>query len=113
MKRINVLLIVVVVISLSSLTSVISGDGAAIPVYFDPSADTITLGQEFTVDVTVGNGTNPAYNVTSDEIAFEFNPAVLQVVSVTKGPYLASSGYATFAMTPTIDNLNGKVTSAA
>jgi len=90
-----------------------SGDGAEIPVYFDPSEDTIPIGQEFTVNVTVGNETNPAYNVTSNEIAFEFNPAVLQVVSVTNGPYLASSGYSTFPMTPTIDNVNGKVTGAA
>ena len=84
-----------------------------IPVYFEPSPTVVALGQEFIANVTVGSDTNPAYNVTSDEISFEFNPAVLQVVSVTNGPYLASSGYSTLPMTPTIDNINGTVTSAA
>ncbi len=84
-----------------------------IPVYFEPSKKVVPIGQEFTVNITVGSETNPAYNVTSDEISIEFNPAVLQVVSVTNGPYLASSGYSTFPMTPTIDNVNGKVTNAA
>ena len=84
-----------------------------IPVYFEPSEKVVPIGQEFTVNITVGSENNPAYNVTSDGISFEFNPAVLQVVSVTNGPYLASSGYSTFPMPPTIDNVNGKVTNAA
>jgi len=113
MKWASILVAVVVVLSLFAIIPAISSDGAEIPVYFDPSESTIPIGQEFTVNITVGNETNLAYNVTSDEIAFEFNPAVLQVVSVTNGPYLASSGYSTFPMTPTIDNVNGKVTNAA
>jgi len=109
----SVLMAGVAMLLLFALMPAISSVGAEIPVYFDPAANTISLGQEFTVDVIVGNGTNQAYNVMSDEIAFEFNPAVLQVVSVTNGPYLASGGSQTFPMTPTIDNVNGTVTGAA
>ena len=112
-KRTSVFMASVVVLSLFALIPAISSDGAEIPVYFDPSEDTIPCGQEFAVNVTVGSATNPAYNMMSDEVSFEFNPAVLQVVSITNGPYLASSGQSTFPMTPTIDNLNGTVTGVA
>jgi hypothetical protein len=87
--------------------------GVEIPVYFDPSEATLQGGQEFAIDVVVGTEANPAYNVTSDEIALTFNPAILQVESVTVGPYLVTSGSATLPMLPTIDNRNGTVSGAA
>ena len=49
----------------------------------------------------------------SNQIDFSFTPNVLQVVSIASGPYLPSSGYPTFPMSPTIDNSNGTVTGAA
>jgi len=113
MKKVLLVVVLAFVCALGLTVPVLSLDGAVIPVYFEPSVDTVTLGQQFTINIVVGNVTTPAYNLTSGEISFEFNPAVVHVLSVTKGPYLASSGYSTFPMSPTIDNVNGSVKSAA
>jgi uncharacterized membrane protein len=108
----SALMACVVVVSLFAFIPGVSSNGAAIPVYFNPSAQEVPLGQQFVVAVTVGTVTDPAYNVMSDQIEFSFDPAVLQVVSVSNGPYLGTSGYQTFPMLPTIDNVNGDVTGA-
>ncbi|HXF51791.1 MAG TPA: hypothetical protein VNM43_08935 [Dehalococcoidia bacterium] len=74
-----------------------------------PSTITAPVGTEFTVDVTIANASNVgAYEVT---VLHAFNNVggieigVFEVVSVTNGPFLGSTGRPVTCFDPRIDNL--------
>lgn len=85
-----------------------------------PSTITAPVGTEFTVDVTIANASNVgAYEVS---LLHAFNDVggvevgIFEVVSITNGPFLGSSGRPVTCLDPRIDNLSvrfGCVTSGA
>ncbi|MGA2285071.1 MAG: cohesin domain-containing protein [Dehalococcoidia bacterium] len=68
------------------------GDGAAVTI--DPAGQNVAPGSTFSVDVRVSD----VSNLGAFQFDVVFDPAVLQVQSVTEGPFLKGSGRSTFCM---------------
>lgn len=78
---------------------------AAPVLLFDPSAQFVSSGQDFTLDVSV----NGAVDLYAWQFNFRFDPGVLQVVSVVEGSLSALTGASLF-IEGTIDSQLGTVT---
>ena len=74
----------------------------------DPTTQAISTGSVVTVDVAISN-VSDLYGYQFD---LAFNPTVLQAVSSTEGPFLATGG-STFFIPGTNDNLGGTVFATA
>jgi hypothetical protein len=74
----------------------------------DPTVQTVSTGSVVTVDVDISN-VSDLYGYQFD---LGFNPSVLQAVSSSEGPFLASGG-STFFIPGTNDNLGGTVFTTA
>lgn len=84
--------------------------GAAATLGTSPSSLSAAVGTEFTVDVTVTNASNVgAYEVS---LFHAFNDVggveigVFEVVSITNGPFLGSTGRPVTCLDPAIDNIS-------
>ncbi len=74
----------------------------------DPTTQTTSIGSVVTVDVSISNVTN-LYGYQFD---LTFNPSILQAVSSSEGPFLASGG-STYFIPGTNDNVGGTVAATA
>jgi len=85
----------------------LSASGKAVgqtTVLISPPTVTADKNASFSVVVRVENVTG----LHGSKIIITFDPAVLQVQSVSRGAFLRSTGYSSF-YSPSIDNINGKV----
>ena len=69
--------------------------------------DLYTIGEEFTIDITVTDVVSPA--LWGWQAGMTFNPAVLEALSFVEGPFLATGG-TTLWVPGTINNLAGEIT---
>jgi hypothetical protein len=74
----------------------------------DPTTQTTSTGSIVTVDVAISN----ASDLYGYQFDLGFNPSVLQAVSSSEGPFLATGG-STFFIPGTNDNLGGTVFATA
>jgi len=74
-------------------------------VSIQPSTDSVSLGNSFTLDVDIA-GVTDLYDWQFD---VDFNPAVLSVTGITEGSFLSGGG-TTFFLPGTIDNVGGSIT---
>jgi hypothetical protein len=82
-------------------------------IYVYPATQTVDPGDSFTISINVGMATMNR----GAQCDIYFDPALVQVDSVTEGYYysdwVASDGAFTFYMAPTIDNVNGVIDNAS
>src|SRR4030066_965341 len=93
MKIVNILLILILCI----------GTASAATIKVEPHI--VGPGSPVTVDIIVDP---QGANVAGWEFAYVFDPAIVEVTSVTEGSFLKPSS--TFFLAGTIDNVAGKVT---
>jgi len=89
--------------------------GSVAIVAIDPLLSKAAVGETFTVNLTVGNifidiGCNGLYGW---EIQLVFDPAVLEVVNASEGPFLKDTGYETTWPSPRINNTVGFIAAGA
>ncbi len=65
----------------------------------DPSTQSVPMGQQFTVDVTVADVTN----LGTYEWMLEFDPLIIEYVSVVDGPFLGSTGRSVTCLPPILE----------
>lgn len=82
---------------------------ASVTVRVDPSASIVMVGDAFTIGIIIDG----ALNLGSFEFELAYDPAILQAMDVTLGPFLGSTGRSIGVVGPTIDNVGGRVTFGA
>jgi cohesin domain-containing protein len=97
-----------IAICIAALTLAGSLASAQAVISIDPTTQTTSTGNVVTVDVTISN-VSDLYGYQFD---LGFNPSVLQAVSSSEGPFLATGG-STFFIPGTNDNLGGTVFATA
>ena len=70
-----------------------------------PPAQNVSLGQPFSVNITV----EPHTAIAGAQFNLQFDPSLLQVNSVTEGDLFKQSGFPTFFLDGTIDNTAGVI----
>jgi adhesin HecA-like repeat protein len=95
-------------LSFTAFTGIGSMANAQAVLSIDPTTQTTSTGTVVTVDVDISNVTD-LYGYQFD---LTFNPSVLQAVSSSEGPFLASGG-STFFIPGTNDNVGGTVAATA
>jgi adhesin HecA-like repeat protein len=95
-------------LSFTAFTGIGSMANAQAVLSIDPTTQTTSSGTVVTVDVDISNVTD-LYGYQFD---LTFNPSVLQAVSSSEGPFLASGG-STFFIPGTNDNVGGTVAATA
>jgi hypothetical protein len=75
----------------------------------EPTAQTISAGSVFNIDVNISNVTN-LYGLQFD---LTFNPSLLSAVSSSEGAFLTTGGHSTFFVPGTNDNVNGIIATTA
>jgi len=95
-------LIIVIAILLGTLYA--AGDEGDTIVSIDPSSQTVSAGDTFTINVSCV----PGQPIKSFELELSFDPSLLTANSVTEGDIF--DGYTTFFISGTIDNNAGTIT---
>lgn len=95
-------IIIALIILLSTITITVSADETS-SVSIDPSNQTVSSGETFSIDVTCA----PGQPIKSFEFQLLFNPSLLQVNSVIEGDIF--DGYTTHFNAGTINNVTGTV----
>jgi hypothetical protein len=92
-------------IAMVCILQVVTAASAAGPTVSVNSAD-VSPGDTFTIDVTVDPQDDSVYGAQYD---LTFDPAILQVVSQTKGDFLSQDGVSTINIVNKFDNTIGKL----
>ena len=80
------------VVALVLALAVAATAAAAPTVFVSPGTELVELGEPFTMDIRVDAGTD---TVTCFLVEFEFDPAIIQLVSADEGSLFASCGFPT------------------
>ncbi|ACV62797.1 Ig domain protein group 2 domain protein [Desulfofarcimen acetoxidans DSM 771] len=83
--------------------------GSATIVGIDPATKTVSAGDTFDLDVLI----TPATAIAGAQFNLSYDPAVLQVNSVTEGGLLKQNGNTSFFLTGVIDNNSGLLNNVA
>jgi general secretion pathway protein D len=102
MKRSNSLFKKLVVVAAFAVAPLTAAHAIPTLLFSSPSGNLHPAGSKFTVDV-VASGFTDLY---AYQFSVNFNPAVLNILGVTEGPFLQTGG-ATFFDSGTIDNTAG------
>ncbi len=96
-------LLIAVVVALGVLTSRAPAAATSVVIGFDPSAETLMVGEEAVLSIRVGAA---AVGLKTYQVAFAYDPSVLEVVEVVEGELLRDSGAPTFFQTlETLDSV--------
>lgn len=91
-----------------TLVCAAAGSAGAATVAVQPAAQTVAVGQNFSIDIVA--------SAMTDLYAFQFdlgfNPTVLSATLVTPGPFLANGG-AVFFVPPVLNNVSGQISGTA
>jgi len=95
-------IIIALIILLSTITITVSADETS-SVSIDPSNQTVSSGETFSIDVTCV----PGQPIKSFEFQLLFDPSILQISSVIEGDIF--DGYTTYFNAGTVNNVAGTV----
>jgi PGF-CTERM protein len=104
-KYLFLTLIFVISAMLLSVMLIVGTAAQTTKVKVSPPVQNVSLGQPFSVNITV----EPHTAIAGAQFNLQFDPSLLQVNSVTEGDLFKQSGFPTFFLDGTIDNTAGVI----